>query len=68
MTGNFWPSSYVRADQTIVIRNQDQPVPRLITRTQWQNNQLTITTDNAIDTVAAFTTRLTGALSAEGIL
>ena len=66
--GNVWPSSYVRSDQTIVVTNQHTPIPRLITRTSWADHSLTITTDNAIDTVEAFTTRLSGALSASGVL
>ena len=66
--GNLWPSSYVRSDQTIVVTNQSPAIPRLITRTSWSDNTLTITTDNAIDTFEAFTTRLSGALSASGIL
>lgn len=66
--GSRWPSSYVRSDQTIVVTNQHAPIPRLITRTSWSDNSLTITTDNAIDTIEAFNTRLSGALSASGVL
>ena len=66
--GILWPSSYVRADQTIVVSNQTPSIPRLITRTSWSDHSLTITTDNAIDTMEAFTQRLSGALSASGIV
>lgn len=66
--GSEWPSSYVRADQTIVVTNQTPAIPRLITRTSWSDHSLTITTDNAIDTMEAFTQRLSGALSASGIV
>ena len=66
--GIVWPSSYVRADQTILIANQTPAIPRLITRTSWSDHSLTITTDNAIDTMEAFTARVSGALSASGIL
>jgi hypothetical protein len=66
--GSEWPSSYVRADQTIVVTNQTPAIPRLITRTSWSDHTLQITTDNAVDTFAAFTTRLSGALSASGVI
>jgi hypothetical protein len=66
--GSEWPASYVRADQTILVTNQSPPVPRLITRTSWADHVLTITTDNAIDTMQAFTQRISGALSASGIV
>ena len=66
--GSEWPSSYVRSDQTIVVTNQSPAIPRLITRTSWSDHTLSITTDNAVDTFEAFTTRLSGALSASGIL
>jgi hypothetical protein len=66
--GHRWPSSYVRADQTVLVTNQHTPVPRLITRTSWSDHSLTITTDNAIDTMEAFNQRVSGALSARGII
>lgn len=67
MNGHWWPSSYVRADQTILVTNQGTPVPRTITRTSWSNHQLTITTDNAVDTLEVFNQRVSGALQASGI-
>jgi len=65
--GTYWPSSYVRADQTIVVTNQHTPIPRLITRTSWSDHSLTITTDDAIDTMQALNQRISGALSARGL-
>ncbi len=65
--GSWWPSSYVRADQTILVTNQHTPVPRLITRASWSNHVLTITTDNAIDTMEAFNQRIGTALAANGL-
>jgi hypothetical protein len=65
--GHWWPSSYVRADQTILVSNQGAPVPRTITRTSWSNHQLTITTDNAVDTLEVFNQRVSGALQASGL-
>lgn len=67
MNGTYWPSSYVRADQTILVTNQHTPTPRLITRTSWSDHSLTITTDDAIDTMEALNQRVTGALSARGL-
>lgn len=67
MNGHWWPSSYVRADQTILVTNQGTPVPRTITRTSWSNHQLTITTDNAVDTLEVFNQRVSGALQARGL-
>jgi hypothetical protein len=66
--GSWWPSSYVRADETILVTNQHTPVPRLITGTRWANHSLTITTDNAIDSMSAFNQRVGGALSAAGLV
>ena len=66
--GTYWPSSYVRADQTILVTNQHSPVPRLITRTSWSDHSLTITTDDAIDTMEAFNQRISGALSSQGLI
>lgn len=66
--GSWWPSSYVRADETILVTNQHTPIPRLITGTRWANHQLTITTDNAIDSMSAFNARVGGALSAAGLV
>jgi len=57
----------VRADQTISVLNQHSSEPRLITRASWSNHQLTLTTDNAIDSLSAFNARVTGALTAAGI-
>jgi hypothetical protein len=67
INGSWWPSSYVRADQTILVTNQHTPVPRLITRASWSNHVLTITTDNAIDTMEAFNQRIGTALTANGL-
>jgi hypothetical protein len=66
--GSWWPSSYVRSDETILVTNQHTPVPRLITGTRWANHQLSITTDNAIDSMSAFNARVGGALSAAGLV
>lgn len=66
--GTYWPSSYVRADQTILVTNQHTPVPRLITRTSWSDHSLTITTDDAIDTMEALNQRISGALSSRGLI
>jgi hypothetical protein len=68
INGSWWPSSYVRADQTILVTNQHTPVPRLITRASWSNHTLTLTTDNAIDSMASFNARVGGALSANGLI
>jgi hypothetical protein len=68
MNGTYWPSSYVRADQTILVTNQHTPIPRLITRTSWSDHSLTITTDDAIDTMEALNQRISGALSARGLV
>lgn len=67
MQGAWHPCSEVWADQTISVMNHFSPTPRKITSTSWSNHQLTITTDNAIDTLSAFNTRMTGALSAAGL-
>ena len=67
INGSWWPSSYVRADQTILVTNQHTPVPRLITRASWSNHALNITTDNAIDTMEAFNQRIGTALTANGL-
>ena len=66
--GAYWPSSYVRADQTILVTNQHTPTPRLITRTSWSDHSLTITTDDAIDTMEALNQRISGALSSRGLI
>ena len=68
INGTWNPSSYVRAGQTIVVTNQHTPVPRLITRTSWSNHTLTISTDNALDTIGAFNARVGGALTAQGLI
>lgn len=68
MNGTWWPSSYVRADQTILVTNQHTPTPRLITRTSWSDHSLTITTDDAIDTMEALNQRISGALSSRGLI
>jgi hypothetical protein len=65
---HWQPSSLVRADQSIVVTNQHSPTPRKITRTSWQNHQLTITTDNAVDSQEAFNARMLGALNAAGLM
>jgi len=66
--GHYWPSSYVRADQTVLVTNQHSPTPRLITRTSWTDHSLTITTDDAIDTMEALNQRISGALSSRGLI
>lgn len=68
LSGTYWPSSYVRADQTILVTNQHSPIPRLITRTSWSDHSLTITTDDAIDTMEALNQRISGALSSRGLI
>lgn len=68
INGGWRPSSVVRSGQTIVVTNQHTPVPRLITRTSWSNHSLTISTDNAIDTMSAFNARIGGALTANGLV
>lgn len=67
INGVWHPSWEVRSDQTIAVLNQSSPTPRLITSTSWQNHELTISTDNTIDTLQAVQERIATALGAAGI-
>lgn len=65
--GHWHPSSVVRANQTISVMNQHSPIPRLITGTSWRNHELTITTDNAVNSLEELQTRVNAYIGAKGL-
>jgi len=65
--GDWQPSWMPRVGQTVSITNHPSEEPRLITGTQWNDHQLTITTDDAIPSVEAMIDRTNMQLAAGGI-
>lgn len=63
-----WEQAWrVRSNQTIRVTNHPNDLPRLITKTEWAGNTLTITTDNALNRMDAVLARMENARLAGGI-
>lgn len=56
-----------RSNQTVRVMNHPNDLPRLITKTEWSGNNLSITTDNALNRMDAVLARRDNARLAGGI-